>query len=138
MAKRLNWRKVKKHKSYTVDEVSRLLLVHKATVRRWTRNGLEVLDDERPLLIVGSDLIAFLQDQAPKKQRCKLDECYCLKCRKPQRPAYNEAEFMPDKAHSGRLRGLCGVCTTVMHKQVALTQVPALKALVHLVIISPD
>ena len=138
MAKRLNWRKVKKHRSYTVDEVARLLSVHKGTVRRWTKNGLKVLDDQRPLLILGPDLISFLLDKAPKKQTCKLDECYCLKCRKPRRPAYNEAEFMPDKAHSGRLRALCEECTTVMHKQVSLKHISALRDLINLDIRSPD
>ena len=58
MAKRLNWRKVKKHRSYTVDEVARLLSVHKGTVRRWTKNGLKVLDDQRPLLILALTLSA--------------------------------------------------------------------------------
>ena len=122
MAKRHNWRKVKKHRSYTVSEVSRLLNVHKGTVRRWPQNGLQVLDDQRPLLIIGSDLIAFLQGQASTKQKCAPHECYCLKCRKPRAPAFNDAEFTPDKAHSGQLRALCETCTTVMHKRVSHDQ----------------
>ena len=122
MAKRLNWRKVKKHRSYTVSEVSRLLGVHKGTVARWTKSGLQVLDDQRPKLVIGSDLIAFLQAQAPTKQKCAPHECYCLKCRKPRAPAFAEAEFAPDKTHSGQLRALCENCTTVMHKRLSHSQ----------------
>lgn len=122
MAKRPNWRKVKKHRSYTVDEAARALDVHKGTIRRYIKIGLVVLDDQRPLLILGSDLIAFLQAQVPKKQKCDLHECYCLKCRKPRAPAFSDAEFTPDKANSGQLRALCETCTTVMHKRISHDQ----------------
>ncbi|MEP3524794.1 MAG: helix-turn-helix domain-containing protein [Hyphomicrobiales bacterium] len=134
MAKRPNWRKVKKHRSYTVDEVSRLLGVHKGTVRRWRYNGLQVLDDQRPLLIIGSDLIAFLQAQTPTKQKCAPHECYCLKCRRPRAPAFGEAEFTPDKAHSGLLRALCEVCATIMHKRASHAQYRDLRAILAITI----
>ena len=122
MAKRPNWRKVKKHRSYTVDEAARCLSVHKGTIRRYIKVGLPTLDDQRPLLILGVDLIAFLKCQTPEKQKCALHECFCLKCRKPQPPAFDEAEFTADKAHSGQLRAFCEVCATVMHKRVSHAQ----------------
>ena len=134
MAKRPNWRKVKKHRSYSVSEVSRLLGVHKGTVTRWIKNGLQVLDDQRPKLVIGSDLIAFLQAQAPTKQKCAPQECYCLKCRKPRAPAFDEAEFNPDKAHSGMLRALCEVCATVMHKRASHAQYRDLRAVLTITI----
>ena len=134
MARRLNWRKVKKHRSYTVSEVSRLLGVHKGTVARWTKSGLQVLDDQRPKLVIGSDLIAFLQVQAPIKQKCAPHECYCLKCRKPRAPAFAEAEFTPDKTHSGQLRALCEVCTTIIHKRVSHAQYRDLRAVLTITI----
>jgi len=51
-----NPRRVKIHRSYSVEEMSRLLGVHKNTVRNWLKNGLEPIDDQRPTLIRGSDL----------------------------------------------------------------------------------
>ena len=134
MAKRPNWRKVKKHRSYTVDEAARILGIHKGTVRRYRKIGLLVLDDQRPLLILGSDLIAFLKAQARPKQKCAPHECYCLKCRKPRAPAFNDAEFTPDKAHSGQLRALCETCTTVMHKRVSHAQYRDLRAVLTITI----
>ena len=134
MAKRSNWRKVKKHRSYTVDEAARVLGVHKGTIRRYRKIGLLVLNDQRPLLILGSDLIAFLQAQAPIKQKCAPHECYCLKCRKPRAPAFAEAEFTPDKSHSGQLRALCEVCATVMHKRVSHAQYRDLRAVLTITI----
>lgn len=62
MAKRLkNFRLVKIHRNYTVEEVALLLSVHKNTVRTWVKECLPVIDDKRPKLILGRDLSAFLR-----------------------------------------------------------------------------
>jgi hypothetical protein len=45
-------------RSYTIDEVTRTLEVHRNTVRHWIKAGLPVIDDKRPILILGSDLAA--------------------------------------------------------------------------------
>ena len=56
-----NHRRVKIHRNYTVDEAARILDVHKNTVRQWLKNGLPAIDDRRPLLILGSELSAYLK-----------------------------------------------------------------------------
>jgi hypothetical protein len=71
---------VKIHRSYTVEEVTRLLDVHKNTVRNWIKEGLPVIDDKRPTVILGRDLSPFLQARRIKnKQPCKPGEIYCLR-----------------------------------------------------------
>ena len=45
-----NPRLAKIHRSYSVDDVSRLFKIHKNTVRNWLRQGLEPIDDQRPTL----------------------------------------------------------------------------------------
>ncbi|MBT5951441.1 MAG: helix-turn-helix domain-containing protein [Betaproteobacteria bacterium] len=80
MGKRLkNYRLVKIHRNYTVEDVGRLLSVHKNTLRGWIKQGLLIIDDKRPKLILGRDLSAFLQARRVKNKRpCKPNQMYCL------------------------------------------------------------
>jgi transposase len=55
-----NYRCVKIHRSYTVEEVARLFSKHKNTVRAWVEAGLPTCDRKRPTLILGHDLAVFL------------------------------------------------------------------------------
>jgi transposase len=73
MAKRHpNHRQVKTHRNYTVEEIAGLFGIHKNTVREWIKAGLPVLDDKRPMLILGPELAVFLQARRIKnKQSCQ-------------------------------------------------------------------
>ena len=48
-----NPRLAKIHRSYSVDEVSRLFKIHKNTARNWLREGLTAIDDQRPAIVQG-------------------------------------------------------------------------------------
>ncbi len=62
MAKRRpNYRQVKIHRSYSVEEIASLFGTHKNTVRAWVKAGLPTSDGKRPMLILGVDLAAFLR-----------------------------------------------------------------------------
>ena len=139
MAVKGNWRKIKKHRSYNVYEASRSLRVCKATIRRWiNQEGLEVIFDKQGKLILGPDLIDFLKQRTPKKQPCKLHECYCLKCRSPQSPAFNAVEFIPRSARKGMIRALCHKCSTVMHKAASHSQIEALGSILDVTVRQDD
>ena len=58
-----NWRAVKMHRNYTVDEAARVLGRDKGTIRRWIAKGLPAIKDQKPHLILGTDLIEFLKTQ---------------------------------------------------------------------------
>ena len=58
--KRIDARRVKRLRTYTVRDIVQLLGVHKNTVRSWVKAGLVVLDGRRPLLVLGRDLKQFL------------------------------------------------------------------------------
>ena len=123
MKKRLyNPNLAKIHRNYTVDEVASLYVVFKGTVRNWIKAGLPVLNDKRPMLILGSDLAAFHQAKRTKnKQKCKPGEMYCVKCRAPKKPD-GEAEYQQKTATLGNLVGICPDCYTIMNRRVSLAK----------------
>ena len=64
-----NTRLVKIHRSYTVEEVAYLFGTHKNTVREWVKAGLPTCDRKRPMLVLGRELVAFLQTRRTKNKR---------------------------------------------------------------------
>jgi len=121
MAKRHpNYRLIKIHRNYTVEEISRLLTVHKNTVRMWIKAGLSTIDGKRPKLILGSEARAFLQARrSENKQTCQPGEIYCLRCRAPKCPAGDMAEYLPMNDNVGNLRAICPDCESIMHRCVS-------------------
>lgn len=122
-----NHRLVKIHRNYSVEEAASLLCKHKNTVRGWTRNGLPTIDDKRPYLIHGHDLIAFLKAQREKnKQSCKPGQLYCVRCRLPKFPAGGMADYEPVTEKIGNLIAICPDCDSIMNRWVGLDKIEAI------------
>jgi DNA-binding XRE family transcriptional regulator len=133
MARRPNWRAIRIHRSYSVDEAARALGVAKVTVRRWIASGsLPVIDDCKPTLILGAELSVFVKGKRAPKHKLRLDQCFCMRCREPKAAARSEAELIQTKGANAMVRMLCETCATVMHKRVSWKQIPQLSALVSL------
>jgi len=116
-------RRVKLLRSYTIDEVARTLGVHRNTVRHWIKAGLRVIDDKRPILILGSDLAEYLlRRREARRQPCRAGQMFCLKCRKPQEPAGRMADFAASSATSGALVGICPACNRLMYRRVSVAR----------------
>ena len=128
MARRKGWRAVKSGLSYTVDEAARNQRVAKGTVLRWLKSGLHCIKDQRPYLILGGDLVAFLKVLNPPKHKCRPDQFFCFRCKAPRQPAFGEVEFRATRTTGGRLTALCVECSTVMHKSASLATLAALRA----------
>lgn len=122
------------HRNYTVDDAAHACGVCKGTVRRWLKNGLPAITDQKPMLILGGDLIDFLNGRRKPRQVCRLHQCYCFSCRQPKAPAFGTVEFLPLTQSSGNLRALCETCSTVMHKRVAKAKLDQLGVLVDVTI----
>jgi hypothetical protein len=119
-----NYRLVKIHRSYTVEEIAKLFGVHKNTVRRWVKDGLATTDDKRPMLILGHVLVAFLRARRTKnKQTCKPGEIYCVRCRAPKPPAGDMAEYSPITEKFGNLVAICPDCDAIMNRHVSLAKI---------------
>lgn len=114
-----NHRLVKIHRTYDVFEIARLFTCHRNTVRNWLDTGLEAIDDRRPLLVRGDELVRFLQARrARHRRRCGPGELYCVKCRVPRRAAADLVDYVPITPTCGNLRGICPECGTLMHRRM--------------------
>ncbi|PCJ51081.1 MAG: DNA-binding protein [Gammaproteobacteria bacterium] len=123
MAKHHNPNLVKINRSYTVEEAANIFPVHKNTVRSWIKNGLEICGNQKPWLILGSELKEFIQLKRKKnKQTCKPYEMYCFSCRAPKRPAGNMADYEPMNASRGCLIGICSTCDGIINKYFSLAK----------------
>jgi hypothetical protein len=129
MKKRLhNPNLAKIHRSYTVDEVASLYGVFKGAVRRWIEAGLPVLNDKRPMLILGSDLAAFHRTRRTKnKQTCKPGEIYCVRCRAPKVPAGDMADCIRVNDKIWNLVAICPDCDTLMHQRIGLVKLELIR-----------
>lgn len=124
--KRLNPRRVKIHRNYTVDEAAMLFDVHKNTVHSWLKSGLQPVDNRRPILILGRQLAGFLHARRKQvRQRCRPGQFYCLRCRAPKTTTSGWAEYVPITSRSGNLRGTCSDCGTRLCRRVSFQKIKA-------------
>jgi hypothetical protein len=124
---RVDRRRLKMHRSYTVDQAARTVGTTRATVRRWLKNGLHAIDQQKPAIMRGKDIIEFLARRARPRQKCPLGQCFCVKCRAPRPPDGGMAEFVVLTPTGGNLRALCPVCGTMMHRRTSQAQLDQLK-----------
>ena len=118
-----NPRLAKIHRNYTVEEIATLFGVHRNTVRAWVKRGLPTSDDRRPMLILGRDLVAFLQLQRAKNKRtCQPGEIYCVRCRAPKAPAGDMADYEALTATQGNLIAICPDCETIIYRRASLAK----------------
>ncbi|WP_429931484.1 helix-turn-helix domain-containing protein [Agrobacterium vitis] len=120
-------RAIKQHRSYTAEEAALVLGIAKGTVRRWLKAGLPHITDQRPFLILGSDLREFLDRQDKPKHCCQPHEFFCFRCRVPRRAAAGLIDYVPRTALSGQLSAICEVCDTIMHKSFSATKLNLLE-----------
>ena len=125
MPKKVNFRRIKVHRTYTISETSIALKVHKNTVSSWIKNeGLQAIKDQRPWLISGFELRAFGERQSKAKKRKLLpNQLYCFSCHKGHEPDGLIADFVPQTLTSGMLKGICGEHATIMNRTMRMADI---------------
>lgn len=129
MPKQPRLNRIKSLHPYTIVEAAEVSGVTPRTIRNWAANGLRLMQDDRPALVRGDDLIAFIKGQRKqRKQRLALDQFFCLRCREARLAAggFAECEVMGNRLV---LIGMCAVCETLLRKPVAHADLPKLRDL---------
>lgn len=137
MAKRLySHGRVKYWYVYDIDDVCALFSefgLHAQTVRKWVKNGLKTIDNGKPALIYGNDLIEFLKKQNSKgKCPVEFNEMYCLKCQ-DARPIFQRKITIKHRAYNLFVSGCCRECKTQINKTYKMDDLPKLKRTFQLV-----
>jgi len=116
------------YRTYSVDDLSRLLKIHKNTVRNWLRQGLEAIDGQRPILIRGDALRRFLDDKrARSKQTCGPGRIYCVACRAPKVPAAKIADCIQRGERNATLQAICPDCNRMIYRRVIPQKLDAVR-----------
>ena len=119
--------------TYSIPEVCQMINRSERTVRQMIANGLTTIDDKRPTLIRGTNLIDFLLRENDKN-RCPTEflQFYCMHCRQARIPKGKNVWFLRENPISPNLCGICPVCGCKMHKAYKVSDVPQLRCEFHI------
>lgn len=127
--RRISSRRVKLHRSYTVEELSDVTGATEPTVRNWLRRGLPALTSRRPTLILGRDVRAFLDVEANRRKRpTPIGKFFCFRCKECHPPALGIADFLPLGPSHGRLVAICEGCEGTLSRIVSARDLPTWRA----------
>lgn len=131
MPRLISWKPIKKNRYYTAKEAGAVLGVTPCQINTWVRRGLTALVEQKPCLILGSDLQAYLRNRIAKKhQCCALDQLFCFSCRTPRVPVERKVEIVKAGANGLiHFKGVCPACGTTLSILRSAKQIEAIKAL---------
>ena len=125
MARRFRTRAIKANQAYRVDELAEAAGVTVPTVRTWIGAGLQLVDKNRPAMIMGFQALAFLKSRKAKACRpLALGQFYCLRCKAPRMPLGGMADYAPSSATGGRLKAICEVCECQCNRNISAGDLP--------------
>ncbi|MBO6716747.1 MAG: hypothetical protein JJ913_02185 [Rhizobiaceae bacterium] len=120
-----NVRLVRRDLSYEIREIAELFSLHPQAVRRWQQRGLTPIDERRPLLFHGSEIIRFLSEtQQGRKKSVPPGQIYCCACRAPRRPVNGVVEVHRRGRTKLILIGVCPECGTRLNRFGSIAKLP--------------
>lgn len=128
--RKYNTNLIKETLSYSIHEIAELFRIHRGTVRQWIKEGLPIIDNRKPYLVLGSDLKEFIKKrQGNRKTRCNANELYCCKCRKPQTSWNNLVDLKILNERRFLIMGICIQCNTRTNKLSSLKKLDDIKGI---------
>lgn len=122
--------------SYTIEDVCILYSkrkLHPQTVRKWIKNGLQLVDNCKPVLLHGSTLKDFLGKLNDDNHiSLNFDEFYCFSCKEVHIPLHREI-YIEHFSQFIKATGLCPKTKKIMKKSYKLADYPELKKFFNLV-----
>ena len=116
-------RRVRYWYSYAIDEICELyedFNLHPQTVRKWVKQGLQTIDQGKPTLIYGYELILYLKrHNTANKRSTEFDQMFCMTC-KDARPIFKNEIAVEQEAQYLRVRGRCRECKGLMFQNYRL------------------
>ena len=134
MARKYNWRRIRKHFSYDVVQAAKTAECSVATIRNWIREGLPVMADQKPYLIDGHDLREFARQKSEtlkwEKPETNAPWNYfaCFRCKGYRKPYLLLVDYVPANPGKGRLVGICDACDGTIVKFCKAHQIPKFSA----------
>jgi len=111
MGKRANPMAIKASRTYDICEAAAELGCSSATIRNWVKDGLPIMTERKPFLILGADVREYLRARAKmRKSPLNSDELFCLSCRAGRKPLGMAVTCHPNTAKTSRLSGVCNCC----------------------------
>ncbi len=95
---------------YTMAEAGSLIGRSERTIRAFVADGLSTIDDGKPTLIRGHDLINYLRTKnKTTKNPLRFNEMFCLRCRESIVPR-DSIVSIHDNGTSLKATGICPLC----------------------------
>jgi hypothetical protein len=114
---RIDHRRLKRSRTYTVLEAAQALRATIGTVRRWVRQGLPLIDETRPYLIHGKVMHDWMNERAKaRKVQCGPRQIFCCKCQDARDILPGSAVIIHRNETKASVRALCQVCGTKMFR----------------------
>lgn len=92
------------------------------------------MTSQRPYLILGDTLRAYLQEQKAKsKVTLQPDQLLCLTCKTGRKPLGLMVDLHPQNAKTARLVGLCEVCDGTCNRMISRAKLDQFRTIFDLV-----
>lgn len=108
-----NTRKICSHRSYTIDELSKILGKCEKTFSRWIEEGLKTIPGcKKPILISGREVKEFMKNRRLKRKiPLNRNQFLCMTCKAARYAKRGSIKVVGDKKTA-----LCRVCNGKMSR----------------------
>lgn len=117
MRARADVRRIRRTLCYTIPELAAALSVSVGTARRWVRDGMPLIDGERPRLVQGAEFLVWFKGRGLKRTvRCGPRQMYCCRCRDARTIMPGSAIVIHHNEKSASVKALCIQCGATMNR----------------------